>query len=158
MDTPRKRGCCVFSFRNINKKTESKEAQYKIDHTYQYQFAKAASQNGVPLYVLVSSAMASEHSRLFHIRMNGELEGAVKALPFQCIHILQPGMLVGHRSESRMGEKIGIQLIRFLDALGIAKKQKPIDAAIVACAMVNVSFRMEDSINVYSLLEVFYAA
>src|SRR6476661_1921763 len=30
------------------KKAGSKAAQYKIDHTYQYEFAWAAAQNGVP--------------------------------------------------------------------------------------------------------------
>ena len=57
-----------------------------------------------------------------------------------------------------MGEKIGIKLIRFLNSIGIAKKQKPIDASIVAQAMINVSFHTEKKVNTYSLLEVFEAA
>ena len=140
------------------KKAGSKEAQYQIDHSYQYQFAKAAVQNGVPVYVLVSSAMASEHSRIFYTRMKGELERDIKTLPFQSIHIIQPGMLVGERTENRPGEKIGIKLVNFLNTLGIAKKQKPIHAAVVAQAMINVSFKTSEKVNVYSLLDVFDAA
>lgn len=140
------------------KKAGSKQAQYKIDHDYQYNVAKTAAQNGVPVYVLVSSAMASEHSRIFYTRMKGELERDIKQLPFQSIHVLQPGMLVGDRKEERLGEKVGTALVRFLNALGIAKKQKPIHASIVAQAMVNASFRNEQKINVYSLLEVFEVA
>ena len=140
------------------KKAGSKEAQYQIDHSYQYQFAKAAAQNGVPVYVLVSSAMASEHSRIFYTRMKGELERDIKTLPFQSIHIIQPGMLVGERTENRPGEKIGIKLVNFLNTLGIAKKQKPIHAAVVAQAMINVSFKTSEKVNVYSLLDVFDAA
>ena len=137
------------------RKAGSKEAQYQIDHTYQYNVAKAAAQNRVPVYVLVSSAMASEHSRFFYTRMKGELERDVKQLPFQAVHILQPGMFVGERQEYRLGEKIGAAVIRFLNALGIAKKQKPVPASVVAQAMIDVSFKTDTKISVYSLLQVF---
>lgn len=140
------------------KKAGSKEAQYKIDHTYQYEFAQAAAQNGVPVYVLVSAAMAHEHSRIFYSRMKGELERDIKELPFQNIHIIQPGILKGDRPESRTGEKIGIKIIEFLNSMGIAKKQRPVPASIVAQAMINVSYRKDKKIDVYSLLEVFDAA
>lgn len=140
------------------KKAGSKEAQYKIDHTYQYNFAQAAAQNGVPVYVLISSAMANEHSRIFYTRMKGELERDSKALPFQNIHIIQPGILTGERKENRAGERIGIKVLRLLNSLGIAKKQKPVHASIVAQAMINVSFENNRKINVYSLLDVFNAA
>lgn len=140
------------------KKAGSKEAQYKIDYTYQYEFARAAAQNGVPVYVLVSAAMASVHSRIFYSRMKGELERDIKVLPFQHIHILQPGILKGERLERRTGEKVGIKLIEFLNSIGIAKKQKPIPASLVAQAMINISYRRGKKINVYSLLQVFDAA
>lgn len=140
------------------KQAGSKEAQYKIDHTYQYNVAKAAAENGVPVYVLVSAAMSSENSRIFYSRMKGELERDVKQLPFQYIHILQPGMLAGNRKENRTGEKIGTAVIKFLNTLGIAKKQKPVHASIVAQAMINVSFKINNRISTYALLEVFKQA
>src|SRR5690606_17511358 len=43
----------------------SKEAQWKIDYDYQYNFAKYAKENGVRNYVLISAAFASSKSRLF---------------------------------------------------------------------------------------------
>jgi len=140
------------------KQAGSKKAQYNIDHNYQYNFARAAAQNKVPVYVLVSSAMASEKSKIFYTRMKGELERDIKLLPFQYIHIIQPGMLVGNRQENRVGEKIGIAVLRFLNNLGIAKQQKPVDASIVARAMINLSFKRESRINVYSFLQVFKEA
>src|SRR2546423_1011567 len=140
------------------KKAGSQQEQYKIDHDYQYNVAKAAADNGVPVYVLVSAAMASEKSMIFYSRMKGELERDSKQLPFQYIHILQPGILTGDRKENRSGEKISIALIRFLNRLGIARRQKPIDASIVARAMINVSFKSGNKINVYALLQVFKEA
>jgi len=140
------------------KKAGSKEAQYKIDHDYQYNFAQASAQNQVPVYVLVSSAMASVSSRIFYTRMKGELERDIQSLPFQAIHIMQPGMLQGNRKENRPGEKIGLYVIRLLNKMGIALKQKPIPAGLVAKAMINVSFKNDKRINVYALTQVFTAA
>jgi uncharacterized protein YbjT (DUF2867 family) len=140
------------------KKAGSKEAQYKIDHDYQYNFAQAAAQNQVPVYVLVSSAMASTSSRIFYTRMKGELERDIQLLPFQAIHIMQPGMLQGNRKENRPGEKIGLSVIRLLNKMGIALKQKPVPASIVAKAMINVSFKNDKRISVYALTQVFTAA
>lgn len=140
------------------KSAGSKEAQYKIDHTYQFNVAKAASENSVPVYVLVSAAMANEHSKIFYTRMKGELERDIRNLPFDYIHIIQPGMLVGNRKENRPFEKIGTPVLQFLNKLGIAKKQKPIHVSIVAQAMINVSFKKKNHVNTYSLLEVFEQA
>ena len=140
------------------KSAGSKEAQYKIDHTYQFNVAKAASENSVPVYVLVSAAMANEHSKIFYTRMKGELERDIRNLPFDYIHIIQPGMLVGNRKENRPFEKMGTPVLQFLNKLGIAKKQKPIHVSIVAQAMINVSLKKENHVNTYSLLEVFEQA
>jgi len=149
-------GDVLFSCLGTTLKTAgSKEAQYKVDHNYQFSVAKPAADNGVPVYVLVSAAMANEHSKIFYTRMKGELERDVKQLPFEYIHIIQPGMLTGDRKENRPFEKIATPFIQFLNKLGIAKKQKPIHASIVAQAMINVSFKKESKVNTYSLLEVF---
>lgn len=150
------RGDVLFSALGTTLKVAgSKEAQYRVDHTYQYQFAKAASENGVPVYVLVSAAMASARARLFYPKMKGELERDIRELPFRNIHIMQPGMLAGDRQEYRAGEKIGIKVLKFLNGLGILKSQKPIDVAILAKAMINVSFSNDQPVNTYVLDEIF---
>src|SRR5690349_10962018 len=65
------------------KQAGGKEAQYRIDYNYQYDVADAAAKNKVPVYVLVSSAMANVDSKIFYTRMKGELERDIKKLPFQ---------------------------------------------------------------------------
>ncbi|HWJ90972.1 MAG TPA: NAD(P)H-binding protein [Flavisolibacter sp.] len=136
----------------------SKEAQFKIDYSYQFEFAAAAAENGVPVYVLVSSAMASPQSRIFYTRMKGELERDIKKLPFRYIRILQPGMLSGKRQKERRGERIGLRVIHWLNHIGIAKKQRPIDAGIVARAMINAAFAPGATVETYTLLDVFHLA
>lgn len=140
------------------KQAGSQNAQYKIDFTYQYEVAKAAAENGVQHYVLVSSAGAASQSRIFYSRMKGELEVAVKALPFGHIHILQPGILEGQRAEVRAGERIGIalaSLTRFIPGL---KKYRPIPAKTVAQAMINAAFREQEHVEVWTLEGVFDGA
>ena len=118
----------------------SKEAQFKIDHGYQYEFARAAAQNKVPVYILVSSYGASESSWVFYSRMKGKLENDIMKLSFSTIHILQPGILDGNRQEKRSAESFTIRTIKFLNRLGLLKSQRPVPAGIVARAMINASF------------------
>lgn len=136
----------------------SKEAQYKIDYTYQYQVAKAAVANGVPQYILVSSAGASVDSRIFYSRMKGELERDIKKLPFEVIHVVRPGMLAGSRIESRAGEKVGIVMMKLVGAIPGLNALRPIQGREVAQAMINATFKRPEGIHSYSLGEVFKLA
>ncbi len=133
----------------------SKEAQYKIDYNYQYEFAKAAAENGVSTYVLVSSAGASPESRIFYSRMKGTLERDIAKLNFQHISIIQPGLLAGERQQPRMGEKIGYYVLSVLKYIPGLKGYRPVQASVVARAMINASFYTKDSLQVYALQKVF---
>lgn len=140
------------------KQAGSKETQYKIDFTYQYEVAKAAAKNGVQQYVLVSSAGASPQSRIFYSRMKGELEAAVKTFSFTHIHILQPSILVGDRKEARRGEGLGVALLSLTRAIPGLKKYRPIHAKTVAQAMLNASFREGEKVEVWTLDKIFQLA
>ena len=137
------------------KKAGSKEVQYKVDYTYQFQFARIAAQNSVPVYVLVSSVSANPNSRIFYTKMKGELERDVKKLPFQRIHILQPGHLEGERAEKRMLETVSIKMTKALNALGLLKQFKPVQGKIVAEKMVNAAFSQLPGLHVYKLNKEF---
>ncbi len=119
------------------KKAGSKDEQYKIDYTYQYEVAKAASQNGVTKYLLVSSAGANYKSSNFYLRMKGKLDEAVQQLPFKQIIIFRPSILAGKRSGKRFGESIGIKIAGTITKIIPAlKKYRPIEASRVAEAMI----------------------
>tara|TARA_B100001769_G_C21952767_1_gene512941 strand:- start:165 stop:560 length:396 start_codon:yes stop_codon:yes gene_type:complete len=65
-------GDILFSaFGTTKKDAGSKRNQYLIDYTYQYEFAKMASENGVTFYSLVSSAGANEKSPFFYPKIKG---------------------------------------------------------------------------------------
>ena len=118
---------------------KSKENQFKIDYTYQFNVAEIASKNAVSQYVLVSSAGANEKSGAFYMNMKGKLEKAVQHLPFDFINIIQPGPLSGFRKKKRFGETISIKALNILNSVGLLRKYRPIDAGIVAKAMINAT-------------------
>ena len=136
------------------KKAGSKENQYRIDYTYQYQFARAGAENGVPVLVLVSSAGANSRSLFFYNRMKGELEQAVKALPFQRVSILQPSILDGLRNEKRRAETAALVIMQFMARFAL-KKYRPINDSTVAAAMINAALRKNTGTETFVLDELF---
>lgn len=138
------------------KKAGSQEAQYTIDFTYQFETAKAAAENGVRKYSLVSSAGANYQSRMFYSRLKGELDEAVKDLPFEVITILRPSILDGDRNEDRPGEKFGLLLARLFTKIPGLKKYRPILGKKVAEGMVNSLHKCTPGYHVFELDEIFY--
>ena len=68
------------------------------------ELAKAAKENGIKTYVLISSANANPKSSFGYVRMKGEIEEAVKAMEFDHTIIIRPGLIAGTREESRPAE------------------------------------------------------
>lgn len=133
------KGDVAFSCLGTTLKTAgSKEAQRKVDYDYQYNFAKAAKENEVEDYILVSSYGANPKSKLFYSRMKGELEQSIKDLHFNKLTIFQPGMLERKDSE-RTGEVLGGKIIKFANKFGVLTQQKPLPTEVLAKAMINSS-------------------
>ncbi|WP_409254246.1 NAD(P)H-binding protein [Bacillus sp. SCS-153A] len=116
----------------------SKEAQWRVDYDYQYQFAKAAKENNVNQIVLVSSGLASAASRSFYLRMKGQLEEAVKALSFSKLVIFNPPGLL-RKDSDRTGEIVGMKVLKYFNKIGIFRSYKPMPTHILAQAMLNFS-------------------
>lgn len=138
------------------KQAGSQEAQYTIDFTYQFETAKAAAENGVKKYSLVSSAGANYKSRMFYSRLKGELDDAVNELPFEVTTILRPSILAGERNESRPGESIGMFFMKFLTKIPGLKKYQPIAGKTVAQGMINSLHKCPPGYHIFELDEIFY--
>ncbi|MET4105976.1 NAD(P)H-binding protein [Hymenobacter sp. UYP22] len=136
----------------------SQRAQYRVDYTYQLDAAKAAAENGVQTYVLVSSANADPDALVFYSRMKGELERDAKRLPFQRIRILQPGILAGSRQEPRLGEKLGVLLATAAGALPMLHQYRPVHGRTVAQAMINAALDETPGVQTDTLEGVFTRA
>ena len=116
----------------------SKAAQWKVDHDYQYLFAKAAKENGVGSCVLVSSVNASAKSPIFYARMKGELEEDVRKLGFPRLIIFRPPSLIRRESDRTM-ERVGVKVLRFLNRLGLLRSMQPMPTDLLAEAMLHAA-------------------
>lgn len=137
------------------KQAGSIAAQRKVDLDYQYHAAQLAANRGVRHYLLVSSSGANANSRNPYLRMKGELEDRIQALPFERISIFQPSLLLGRRPEFRLGEKAGAMLLPILCTIPGLRRYRPIRGEEVAARMVQVSRQPGPSRELFRLNEIF---
>ena len=136
------------------KSAGSKENQKVIDYDYQFNFAKAAKENNVQDYILVSAYGASPDSKIFYSRIKGELEEAVKNLKFEKTTIFKPGMLE-RKNTDRNGEVFGLKIIKFLNKFGLFKSQTPLPTEVLAKAMIVASKIKSNSFSEIKLHSIF---
>lgn len=137
------------------KQAGSVSKQRIVDFDYQYQVAKMASDVGLTHYLLVSSNSANEHSVSSYLKMKGELESAVKKLPFKHISILQPSLLLGDRQTPRIAEGLASLFMPKLCKLPGLKRYRPIEGKEVAQKLLNLSIMPNAKLEVLNLDQVF---
>ena len=133
----------------------SKEAQWRVDYDYQYNFAEHCRNNGVPTFVLVSAAGAKAQSKLFYNRMKGQLEDAVKELEFPRLLIFQPSVLIRSNSD-RSGENFTVKAFKFLNKLGILKRYRPMPTSVLAEKMRKEVAIAPKGVHTFTLDEIFH--
>lgn len=134
----------------------SKERQYVIDHDYQLAVAKAASQNQVKSFVLISSVNADPKSPFFYLRMKGELETAVSALHFHSLSILRPGPLKGQREKTRPSELIYTGFLQLMPKVLAPPGLYPVGGEKVATKAVNAGVEGRPGINIIGPREILH--
>jgi uncharacterized protein YbjT (DUF2867 family) len=116
------------------KQAGSRERFRTVDFDYVQTLARMGVKRGVHHFILVSSLGANPKSRIFYNRVKGEIEQAVRGLPYRGITILRPSLLLGERTEVRPGERIA-SFFAFLTP----RKYKPVPARLVAAAIVRAA-------------------
>jgi uncharacterized protein YbjT (DUF2867 family) len=115
----------------------SQAAFRRVDLDYVVTAARTAVEAGAQQLLVVSALGADPGSRIFYNRVKGEMERAVRALPFRAVWVLRPSLLLGERAEPRPGERIAEAVSRPLRPLllGPLRRWRPMDARRVALAM-----------------------
>lgn len=134
----------------------SQDAFYKVDHDYVVATAKLGKRAGATRIALVSSIGAGGAAGNFYLRVKTETERDVKALGYECVEILRPGLLVGDRQEKRLGEKFGIAAMKVISGamVGPLRQYRPIQAADVAGAMIKLLEKDESGEHVRTFAEM----
>ena len=140
--------CCLGT---TMKKAGTKENFRKIDLQYPIELAKITCNNGAVQYNLVSALGADKNASVFYNKVKGETEELIKNISFTTINIYRPSILLGDRKENRPGEKTGIKVMSALSFLfkGPLAKYKPIQADVVARAMVVNAIHDAEGVNIY---------
>jgi uncharacterized protein YbjT (DUF2867 family) len=133
------------------KKAGSKKAFRKVDFEYPRQFAAFALQNKVQKYLIISSLSADANSGNFYLKTKGEIQDFLKDCNFESVAVLQPSLLLGNRTEFRLGEKVGAFFMKTLSFLflGNLKKYKPIEGKTVAKALLKIAQKNDTGFKIY---------
>jgi uncharacterized protein YbjT (DUF2867 family) len=133
------------------KKAGSKDDFKKVDFEYPRQFAAFALQNKVKQFLIISSLGADANSGNFYLKTKGEIQNYLKDCNFESISVVQPSLLLGNRTEYRLGEKVGaffMNTFSFL-LLGKLKKYKPIESYVVAKALLKIAQTNNNGFKIY---------
>ena len=120
----------------------SREAFIAVDRELVLRLARLSFELGARRAILVSSIGASRQSGNFYLRIKGEVEDAMGEAGFKRLDILQPGLLLGERSELRKGESIAQALAPLYNPLlrgAKLRRYRAIPALTVARAIVRLT-------------------
>ena len=133
------------------KKAGSQKAFRKVDFEYPKQFAAFALQNKVKQFLIISSLGADANSGNFYLKTKGEIQDFLKNCNFESVAVLQPSLLLGNRTEFRLGEKVGAFFMKTLSFLfvGNLKKYKPIEGKTVAKALLKIAQTNNKGFKIY---------
>lgn len=130
--------CCIGT---TKAKTPDKETYKKIDFGIPATAAKLAKENGISTFLVISAIGADADSSIFYNRIKGEMQDAVLDEGIAKTHILQPSLIVAHRKDNRVMEKIAEGFMWLLNPLlvGNAAKYKSIKAETIARALIKLA-------------------
>lgn len=120
----------------------SQAAFRAVDHDLVIRLARAAHAAGTRQMISVSAAGADAASRNFYLRTKGEVEQALRAIGFDRLDILRPGLLRGERKgPRRTGEALAMIAAPLTDALmhGPLRRYRSVAADDVARAMLRLA-------------------
>lgn len=103
--------CCLGS---TIRQAGSQEAFRAIDLDLVLAVGARARELGARHYLVISALGADASSSVFYNRTKGEMEAALKAQDWPQLTLVRPSLLLGPRSEFRLGERLAAPLMRWL--------------------------------------------
>lgn len=141
--------CCLGT---TQAKAGSSDVFRHVEVDYPRLAARLAKACGARQFLLITAIGADPHSPIFYNKIKGEVESAVIAEGLASTAIFRPSLLLGHRDEFRWKEKLGEPFMRLLGLVmvGPARRLRPIEAEVVARAMVRVAANPRPGSTIYS--------
>lgn len=127
--------CCLGT---TIKTAGSKEKFVSVDKNYPVSLAKVCRATGATEFLVISAMGADRHSWIFYNKVKGAMQEEILKIGYPSVHIVQPSLIMGERSEKRNGEKMAQVFFENMGFLfrGPFKKYAGIEAKTIAAAMV----------------------
>jgi len=120
-------------------KAGTAEAFRAVDHGAVMAFARAAYGAGARRFEVVTAHGADARSLVLYNRVKAEVEADLQLVGFTSLAIARPSLLLGDRAESRPGERAAVVASRLLGGLLRPFGARPIEADVVARALVAIA-------------------
>jgi len=133
------------------KKAGSREAFRRVDVRYSLEAARISRSLRADDAFLVTSTVADPSARNSYLRVKGEVEEALRGIPFRSVHVFRPSILTGQRLEPRPAERAGILVAGMLAPLmhGPFRRYRPVSGEDVARAMAKAADDPRPGFHVY---------
>ena len=133
--------------------TTKKQTPNKLDYidtelNLPIKTAQIAKENKIKSFIYISSGGANAKSKNLYLQNKGKAENEIVKLSFDFTAVIQPSLLLGNRSEFRIGERIAQFMFKKLSFIFIRKLRafKAIHAFIVARAIIKIINRHEKGV------------
>lgn len=141
--------CCLGT---TIRQAGSQAAFRAVDHDLVLAAARGAKAGGAPHMIAVSSVGAAAQSGNFYLRTKGETEDALRALAFDRLDLIRPGLLRGDRpGPQRLGEGLATIAAPLTDALlhGRFRRYRSISGDSVAAAIVALAGQSGSGVHIH---------
>jgi uncharacterized protein YbjT (DUF2867 family) len=132
--------CCLGT---TIKQAGSEQAFRAVDLDMVVAFAKRAREMGARHLIVISALGADRRSSIFYNKVKGEMEHALRAQDWPQLTICRPSLLLGERTEPRLGEKVAGPLSRLIPG-----KFHGIEACQLARAMWRLALEEQDGVRI----------
>jgi hypothetical protein len=140
--------CYDASFFNSGGKYVIPENQYRFIPKMIFR----AHQSKIGQVVLLSNKRTSSDAILYVNRSRGLIEELVIKMGFWSTHVFKPSLLLGESLNQKWGQGLADKIGNKIDSVtgGWLKKNKPIEAEVVARAMLAAAQKLESGVHFYS--------
>lgn len=117
-------------------KAGSKEAFRRVDLQLPIALAQSAHAAGARACAIVTFLGASAKSRIFYLKIKGEVEEQIRVIGFSSLTICRPSLIDGERPDHRLTESLGLGLARVLAPV-LPKALRVNPAEVIAAALLD---------------------
>ena len=139
---------CFFCLGTTRRQTPNKLDYIDTEFNLPVSIAQIAKENKIKSFIYVSSGGANAQSKNLYLQNKGKAENEIINLLFDFTAIIQPSLLLGNRSEFRIGERIAQFIFKSLSFIFVGKLRpfKAIHALTVSKAIIKIINKKEKNL------------